>query len=1616
MLTKVLPRGLKALTLLGALLLCSPALADPPVHTPETVLAPLDDGASQGEDVGAAVAIDGDLAVVGVPGDEAGRGCVLVYAWDSERWRLQQTLKPPASETVTPGRFGAALVLAHGRLTVGAPLSTTPAGEKSGAVYAFDVTSNWALTEIVTSPSARPTDHFGHTVAVTDDTLVVAGNNVAYAFSRVANQWKPDAVLLPPEQFADWPAIVTRPPATGRDDLYDYANDVAVSGTTALVGAPGHQSVYVFVKVGGVWRLQTRLASPHPEPGHQSPISFPPPGAQSLVVVQPQTVYDAFGGSVSLLGNVALVGAQGGNDVNLQGSAYVYERTSTGWVKRSEIRPDVSHSSFGRRVVLAADRAIIGSYHVSRPNSSPAGSSRGAVYIYDVAGTNLTRNSIIDAPFDRAGVFGDGIALSGARVLAGDVGLPAPYLSVTLENGSPFPIVDGGAAYVYAFDGAAWIKQDTLLPGSSGRAEGNRFGTVLATRGNTLVVGMPGDRNSSSTATTAEAGSVVVFHQSSGQWTQQARLTGPSGLPNFGSCVAVDGPVLAAGSPFQPPRIFEQNPQGTWVPVCDVQESGYAVAVSGNRVFVGNRLGTLTEGVSSGRVVVYAKVDGVWCEEATLYAEDAENGASFGHALAVEGSTLVIGAPNDSVYGAVYVFQRGEGGWQQVAKVTAGAHVSASSRFGSAVALDNGTLVVGAPFGGGGNSGEAFVFRQGAGPDVWTLASRLVAPVAVQNAQFGSSVAVDGIGVLVGVPNGISPNGLRQGLAYFFRPSGDQWAASARLAETAVGQLVPGDVDLHRVGESVAMNGQVAMVGVPQGPTPTGSHTGTVGLYTVLGAPQLGFTHDDDGPLNPGEALDFGQALVGTPSTRVLTVTNLSGVPITGLRAVLEGTHGSEVTLVIGLGSPTLEADSSVDLTISFTPGAAGLRTASLRTASLRLSSPDLDADAAVSLRVTGTDTADAPVIDFPPLPQVALVGDAVEFRVQASGSEALTYRWRKNGRLITGAGAPFLRLDAVRAADAGLYSVEVSNDHGKATSTPVRLSVFAPKSPVTVYAKAGVPVSLKVTPLTGQGPLTLQWLVDGQPLISIPNAPPLGWTLPLAQRFIGSVVTLHVSNGAKSSRPVAEFHVQLAETPTLLPVSLGFWTVAGQVQGRLLATLPATKFTATGLPPGVTLTATTGAFAGQPTVPGSYTVRCRAWNAAGAGPERVVPVTVLPLAASTQGSFAGLIDKTAGRFAAQVSTAGLVTTQVTFQFETFRRTGFLTKGYAGNYLFSASLYETTNPHAISYVRETLYLTFQPGSRSVTGEVEVYDQPNGVIYVGPYFPNFTTHYPLTGYRNPWVNSGLTTPQSGRYTARLSGGTPTPVNRAVPLGDGYASLTLSPTGGITWNGRLADGTVVNGTSVLLEGGRIPLCLPLPQSGMVQGWLQVSQVEPFPTSLLQGSVDWTTGSLYRPRLYPLGFYVANMDVSGGQYLPPAAGAPIPGFATTTPNATITFSDGGLGGRGVTGLKTDLTLPPGGVPVLPAVGTTLPANSVALISLRVAPSTGLFTGRLRVNLQSNILADTATQVRTDVEFHGILVQRLGSGTGYFLLPQDMTSTAPLLSGKVTIDPYTAVVTEVR
>src|SRR4029077_20256410 len=66
-------------------------------------------------------------------------------------------------------------------------------------------------------------------------------------------------------------------------------------------------------------------------------------------------------------------------------------------------------------------------------------------------------------------------------------------------------------------------------------------------------------------------------------------------------------------------------------------------------------------------------------------------------------------------------------------------------------------------------------------------------------------------------------------------------------------------------------------------------------------------------------------------------------------------------------------------------------------------------------------------------------------FTVAASGSEPLSYQWSKEGSELPGATGPSLTLSGVQLADAGSYSVEVSNAAGVATSAPATLTIVVP-------------------------------------------------------------------------------------------------------------------------------------------------------------------------------------------------------------------------------------------------------------------------------------------------------------------------------------------------------------------------------------------------------------------------------------------------------------------------------------------------------------------------------------------------------------------------------------------
>lgn len=95
-----------------------------------------------------------------------------------------------------------------------------------------------------------------------------------------------------------------------------------------------------------------------------------------------------------------------------------------------------------------------------------------------------------------------------------------------------------------------------------------------------------------------------------------------------------------------------------------------------------------------------------------------------------------------------------------------------------------------------------------------------------------------------------------------------------------------------------------------------------------------------------------------------------------------------------------------------------------------------------VSLSVSAAPVA--PSITVQPVWRIVNEGSSVSFTVQATGSGPLNYQWKKTTILISGANSSTLTIPNVTMADAGLYTVTVSNGVGSASSTPALLTVSA--------------------------------------------------------------------------------------------------------------------------------------------------------------------------------------------------------------------------------------------------------------------------------------------------------------------------------------------------------------------------------------------------------------------------------------------------------------------------------------------------------------------------------------------------------------------------------------------
>jgi hypothetical protein len=90
---------------------------------------------------------------------------------------------------------------------------------------------------------------------------------------------------------------------------------------------------------------------------------------------------------------------------------------------------------------------------------------------------------------------------------------------------------------------------------------------------------------------------------------------------------------------------------------------------------------------------------------------------------------------------------------------------------------------------------------------------------------------------------------------------------------------------------------------------------------------------------------------------------------------------------------------------------------------------------------------ARSPFISSQPTSQTASQGDSTAFAVNVEGQPDRSYQWRRNGTIIPGATGSTLTLSSVSAADAGTYTVVVTNSAGAVTSTGAVLTVSAARA-----------------------------------------------------------------------------------------------------------------------------------------------------------------------------------------------------------------------------------------------------------------------------------------------------------------------------------------------------------------------------------------------------------------------------------------------------------------------------------------------------------------------------------------------------------------------------------------
>ncbi len=363
---------------------------------------------------------------------------------------------------------------------------------------------------------------------------------------------------------------------------------------------------------------------------------------------------DLFGGSVTVSGDTAVVGAhfdnhEGGVDA---GSAYVFVRPAGNWTQQAKLTAsDASGGDlFGVSVAVQDDTAVVGAFW----DDHAGGINAGSAYVFIRSGgvwTQQTKLVASDAAEDD--FFGNRVALSGDTAIIG-------AWDDTNAGGT-----DAGSAYVFVRSGGVWNQQAKLV--ASDGAAHDLFGSSVGLSGDTAIVGAQRADHDG----LASAGAAYVFVRTGSVWTQQQKITASdaAAVDLFGQSVAIDTDTIVVGAVYDDHSgeisagsayVFVRS-GGMWTQQAKLTASdaaandnfGYKVGVAGNAIAVGAVQDDHAGGIDAGSAYLFARTGTVWTEQAKLVASDAATNDRFGFSVALSGHTAIVGAGYDDHSGAM---------------------------------------------------------------------------------------------------------------------------------------------------------------------------------------------------------------------------------------------------------------------------------------------------------------------------------------------------------------------------------------------------------------------------------------------------------------------------------------------------------------------------------------------------------------------------------------------------------------------------------------------------------------------------------------------------------------------------------------------------------------------------------------------------------------------------------------------------------------------------------------------------------------------------------------------------------------------------------------------------